>query len=185
MRPGAHLSVRCVRAAPRRRVAARGALAPREEIDASAQVSATVLVSLAHLAAAARMHCGGSPRASSIQSLSLPPPAASAHTTPRKQQNTMGKGVSAAEKRERMVKMFQEAAAPFTKKEVEKQGPKTGVIAQAVEGVVKECVPPSPRACHVSNPIVCAAVFRRLLASTRLTSILVVVALPRLRLADL
>ena len=52
----------------------------------------------------------------------------------------MGKGVSAAEKKERMLKMFREASAPFTKKDVEKYAPKTGIIAQAVEGVLKELV---------------------------------------------
>ena len=52
----------------------------------------------------------------------------------------MGKGVSAAEKRERMLKMFQNSGVPFTKKEVEKAAPKEGIIAQAVEGVLKELV---------------------------------------------
>lgn len=52
----------------------------------------------------------------------------------------MGKGVSAAEKKERMLKMFQTAGTPFTKKEVDKAAPKEGIVMQAVEGVLKELV---------------------------------------------
>ena len=51
---------------------------------------------------------------------------------------TMGKGVSAQEKRDRMLAMFHKACAPFTKKDVEKCAPKEGIISGAVEGVLKE-----------------------------------------------
>ena len=52
----------------------------------------------------------------------------------------MGKGVSAQEKRDRMLAMFHKACAPFTKKDVEKCAPKEGIISGAVEGVLKELV---------------------------------------------
>lgn len=50
---------------------------------------------------------------------------------------TMGKGVSAQEKKDRMLAMFQNASAPFTKKEVDKHASKL-FPSGAVEGVLKE-----------------------------------------------
>ena len=49
----------------------------------------------------------------------------------------MGKGVSAQEKRDRMLAMFQNASAPFTKKDVEKHASKL-FPSGAIEGVLKE-----------------------------------------------
>ena len=48
----------------------------------------------------------------------------------------MGKGVSAQEKRDRMLAMFQNASAPFTKKDVEKHASKL-FPSGAIEGVLK------------------------------------------------
>lgn len=50
------------------------------------------------------------------------------------------KGVSAAEKRQKMIDMFQAESAVYTKKEVEKLAPKTGIVSGAVEGVLKELI---------------------------------------------
>ena len=52
----------------------------------------------------------------------------------------MGKGVSAAEKKERMLKMFRDSKEVLTKKEVESRSTKAGIISNAVEGVLKELV---------------------------------------------
>ena len=52
----------------------------------------------------------------------------------------MGKGVSAAEKKERMFKLFRESKEVFTKKEIESRSTKAGIISNAVEGVLKELV---------------------------------------------
>ena len=52
----------------------------------------------------------------------------------------MGKGVSAAEKKERMLKLFRESKEVFTKKEIESRSTKVGIISNAVEGVLKELV---------------------------------------------
>lgn len=48
------------------------------------------------------------------------------------------KGVSAAEKRQKMTDMFQAECSVFTKKEIEKLAPKTGIVSGAVEQVLKE-----------------------------------------------
>ena len=45
------------------------------------------------------------------------------------------KGVSAAEKRERLLTMFRESKEVYTMAEVEKEGPKTGVVRSAVMDV--------------------------------------------------
>ena len=50
------------------------------------------------------------------------------------------KGVSAAEKRQKMVEMFQSECAVYTMKEVCKFAPKTGIVSGAVEAVLKEVV---------------------------------------------
>lgn len=50
------------------------------------------------------------------------------------------KGVSAAEKRQKMIEMFQSECAVYTSKEVQKHAPKTGIVAGAVEQVLKEVV---------------------------------------------
>ena len=52
----------------------------------------------------------------------------------------MAKGVSAAEKKERMLKLFRESKDVFTKKEIESRSTKVGIISNAVEGVLKELV---------------------------------------------
>lgn len=52
----------------------------------------------------------------------------------------MGKGVSAAEKKDRMVGMFHKDCEVFTKKEVDKHASKAGIVSGAVEGVLKELV---------------------------------------------
>ena len=52
----------------------------------------------------------------------------------------MGKGVSAAEKKQRMVQMFHAECAVYTAKEVQKAAPKTGIVSGAVEGVLKELI---------------------------------------------
>ena len=52
----------------------------------------------------------------------------------------MGKGVSAAEKKERMLKLFRDSKEVLTKKEVESRSTKVGIISNAVEGVLKELV---------------------------------------------
>ena len=52
----------------------------------------------------------------------------------------MGKGVSAAEKKERMLKMFRDSKEVFTKKEIESRASKAGIVSNAVEGVLKELV---------------------------------------------
>ena len=52
----------------------------------------------------------------------------------------MGKGVSAAEKRQRMVDMFQADCSVYTMKEIQKHAPKTGIVSGAVEGVLKDLV---------------------------------------------
>ena len=52
----------------------------------------------------------------------------------------MGKGVSAQEKKDRMLRMFHVASAPFTKKEVEKAAPKEGIISGAVEATLKDLI---------------------------------------------
>jgi len=52
----------------------------------------------------------------------------------------MAKGVSAAEKKERMLKVFRESKDVFTKKEIESRSTKAGIISNAVEGVLKELV---------------------------------------------
>ena len=54
--------------------------------------------------------------------------------------STMAKGVSAAEKKERMLKLFRESKDVFTKKEIESRSTKAGIISNAVEGVLKELV---------------------------------------------
>ena len=53
---------------------------------------------------------------------------------------SMAKGVSAAEKKERMLKLFRESKDVFTKKEIESRSTKVGIISNAVEGVLKELV---------------------------------------------
>ena len=50
------------------------------------------------------------------------------------------KGVSAAEKRQKMIDMFQAESAVFTKKEVEKLAPRTGIVSGAVEAVLRELI---------------------------------------------
>jgi len=50
------------------------------------------------------------------------------------------KGVTAAEKRQKMIEMFQGECSVYTKKEVEKLAPKTGIVSGAVEGVLKELI---------------------------------------------
>eukprot|EP00900_Chrysochromulina_parva_P016487 jgi/Chrpa1/2483/Chrysochromulina_OHIO_Genome00001331-RA len=52
----------------------------------------------------------------------------------------MGKGVSAAEKRQKMIDMFQAESTVFTKKEVEKLAPRTGIVSGAVEAVLRELI---------------------------------------------
>lgn len=54
----------------------------------------------------------------------------------------MGKGVSAAEKRQRMLSMFHREAGGmvFTTKEVSKAASKEGIVSGAVESVLKELV---------------------------------------------
>ena len=48
------------------------------------------------------------------------------------------KGVSADEKRARLLAMFHTSRAVYTKKEVERDGAKLGILSQAVEGVLKD-----------------------------------------------
>lgn len=48
------------------------------------------------------------------------------------------KGVSADEKRARLLTMFHTSRAVYTKKEVERDGAKLGILSQAVEGVLKD-----------------------------------------------
>ena len=50
------------------------------------------------------------------------------------------KGVSAAEKRQKMIDMFQAESNVFTKKEVEKLAPRTGIVSGAVEAVLRELI---------------------------------------------
>ena len=50
------------------------------------------------------------------------------------------KGVSAAEKRQKMIDMFQAESTVFTKKEVEKLAPRTGIVSGAVEAVLRELI---------------------------------------------
>ena len=52
----------------------------------------------------------------------------------------MGKGVSAAEKKQRMLALFRDSKEVFTKKEIESRASKAGIISNAVEGVLKELV---------------------------------------------
>ena len=52
----------------------------------------------------------------------------------------MAKGVSAAEKKERMIKLFRESKDVFNKKEIESRASKAGIISNAVLGVLKELV---------------------------------------------
>ena len=52
----------------------------------------------------------------------------------------MPKGVSAAQKKELMVAMFQESLDVLTEKEVEKRAPKKGIIASAAKDTLKEVV---------------------------------------------
>ena len=52
----------------------------------------------------------------------------------------MGKGVSAQEKKDRMVAMFHRECAVYTSKEVSKAASKEGIVAGAIEAVLKECV---------------------------------------------
>jgi len=48
------------------------------------------------------------------------------------------KGVSAAEKRERLLSMFHDSGAVFTMKDVENGGSKVGIVSQAIKDVLKE-----------------------------------------------
>ena len=50
------------------------------------------------------------------------------------------KGVSANEKKERMVAMFQRECQVYTAKEVSKHASKEGIVSGAIEGVLKEVV---------------------------------------------
>ena len=52
----------------------------------------------------------------------------------------MPKGVSAAQKKDFMVAMFQESLDVLTEKEVEKRAPKKGIIASAAKDTLKEVV---------------------------------------------